>query len=43
MKFDQATGLCGGIDVSSGWNVPRAASFERLGKRPSAIICFVSA
>ncbi len=42
MKFDQATGLWGGIDVPSGWKVPEEASRDRLGSRPSAIICFVS-
>ena len=42
MKFDHATGLWGGIDVPSGWNAARAASRDRFGRRPSAIICFVS-
>ena len=42
MKLDQATGLWGGIDVPRGWNAPWAARRERLGRRPSAIICFVS-
>ena len=41
MKFDHATGLWGGIDVPSDWNVPCAASFDRFGSRPSVIICFV--
>jgi hypothetical protein len=37
MKLDHATGLCGGIDVPSGPNVPLAASLEKFGSRPRAI------
>ena len=37
MKDDQATGLCGGIDVPSGVKPPRAASFAKFGSRPCAI------
>jgi hypothetical protein len=37
MKLDQATGLCGGIDVPSALNVPLAASLEKFGIRPRAI------
>ena len=37
MKFDQATGLCGGTAVSSGAKPPISARREKLGMRPSAI------
>ena len=38
MKLDQATGLCGGIDVPSALKPPEAASFANPGMRPLAII-----
>ena len=38
MKLDQATGLCGGIDVPSAAKPPEAASFANPGMRPLSII-----
>ena len=35
MKLDQATGLSGGMLVSSGAKLPRAASRAKLGSRAS--------
>ena len=37
MNEDQATGLCGGTDVPSGANPPRAATCAKCGSRPRAI------
>ena len=37
MKEDQATGLCGGTEVPSGANPPRAATCAKCGSRPRAI------
>ena len=42
MKVDHATGLCGGIVVASGANVPVEARRANAGMRPAAIICRVS-
>jgi hypothetical protein len=38
MKLDQATGLCGGIEVASGAKPPLFASCARPGRRPVSII-----
>jgi hypothetical protein len=42
MKFDQATGLCGGSDVPSGPKLPEAASRWKLGRRPASMSWRVS-
>ena len=38
MKFDQATGLCGGMAVPRAENPPESASFLKLGISPARII-----
>ena len=42
MKLDQATGLCGGMDVPSGAKWPVVASREKFGMRPRAMRSRVS-
>ena len=42
MNVDQATGLCGGFDVSSGMKPPVDASRERFGTMPSCMYCWSS-
>ncbi len=43
MKSDQATGLSGGTEVSSGPPVPISIRRLKFGSSPAAIICSVTA